>query len=246
MKRLSMPTWGENERPMLSVDKVVTGYAKTRVLHEVSLSFGPGEIVGLLGANGAGKSTLLRAIAGVIPLWSGHIALDGTDLSKKSIWARVRHGCAHVQEGRHIFPGLTVQQNIEVAVAAAKTPELWEWFNELFPILHQRRQQLAGTLSGGEQQMLAIARALATSPRYLLIDEMSAGLAPLVVHALTDAIEQIAKQGVGVLLVEQSPDYIIHTVSRVTLLERGMVIDSGTLTEVGGRDRLARMYLGAL
>lgn len=230
----------------LSIARVTTGYTTTRVLDDVSLTLGAGEVVGVLGANGAGKSTLLRAVAGVIPIWSGHVSVDGADVTKRSMWARVRGGCAHVPEGRRLFPSLTVQQNLEVARRPGRDHgDLWESIDEIFPKLAERRKQVAGTLSGGEQQMVAIARALATNPRYLLIDEMSAGLAPIVVHILVESIQRIAARGVGVLVVEQSPDYVIDIVSRVVLLERGSVVDQGTLADVGGHERLVRMYLGA-
>lgn len=231
---------------LLSVNGLDVGYTRVPILNDVHLHVAPGEIVGILGANGAGKTTLLRAVAGILPRWAGSICLGDRDLSRAKPWARVRAGLAHVPEGRRVFSAMTVDDNLAVAALAARgrdgmrRDELFE----IFPRLETRRRQAAGTLSGGEQQMLAIARALLTHPRLLLVDEMSAGLAPVVAHQLVTALGHIHHRGIGVVLVEQSPELIAEVVDRVYLLERGRVASEGTITELGGADGIAASYLG--
>jgi branched-chain amino acid transport system ATP-binding protein len=230
---------------VLRIDGVTTGYTRAPVLRDVSLEVGD-EIVALLGANGAGKSTLLGAVSGLVRTWKGTIELDGHRLGRASSWKRVGLGIAHVPEGRHVFKAMTVADNLDVAGLAARR----EGFTrddvyEIFPRLGERHDQLAGSMSGGEQQMLAIGRALMTGPRLLLIDEMSAGLAPKTAQLLVESLRVIRERGIAMLLVEQSPQLIAGLVDRVYVLERGCVVKAGTIDEVGGREHLAEIYLGA-
>jgi branched-chain amino acid transport system ATP-binding protein len=235
-----------NTSPVLTIDGLTTGYLKAPVLRDVSLEVGD-EIVAVLGANGAGKTTLLRAISGALRAWSGSIVLDGVDLGRSTPWSRVERGIAHVPEGRHVFTAMTVEENLDVAALVAKkrggarraAAEVYE----LFPRLGERRDQLAGSMSGGEQQMLAIGRALMTGPRALLIDELSAGLAPVTARGLVDSLGAIRASGVAVLLVEQSPRLIADIVDRVHVLEQGVVTRSGSVDDIGGVDGLAGIYL---
>ena len=225
---------------MLQIDRLTTGYLKAPVLRDVSIDVGDG-IVAVLGTNGAGKTTLLRAISGHLKAWSGSVTLDGRDLARLSPWNRARSGVAHVPEGRHVFNAMTVADNLDVAGLRSKTGKHEVY--ELFPRLHERRDQLAGSMSGGEQQMLVIGRALMTQPKVLLVDEMSAGLAPVTARALVESLRTIHERGVAMLLVEQSPQLIADVVDRVYVLDRGTVSASGTIDDIGGVDGLAEMYL---
>jgi branched-chain amino acid transport system ATP-binding protein len=231
--------------PLLSVDGLSTGYTNVPVLRAVTLKVGSEEVVGVLGANGAGKTTLLRAIAGVIPAWKGSIALAGGNLTKLAPWTRVKRGVAHIPEGRHVFTEMTVEENLRVAALSAgrRAPALAEIY-DVFPRLAERSSQLAGTLSGGEQQMLAIGRALMTRPQVLLADELSAGLAPVMTIQVVEGLARIRDTGVSMLVIEQSPAYVADLVNRVYLLERGTIVGEGTLDDVGGTERLADLYLG--
>jgi branched-chain amino acid transport system ATP-binding protein len=228
----------------LTVRAVRGGYGQAEVLHDVDLDVGEAEVVALLGANGAGKTTLLRALSGTLPVCAGSVDVGGRPLARRSPWARCRAGLAHVPEGRHVFPAMTVRENLQVAAVHAAGDNRLGAVVELFPRLGERLRSAAGNLSGGEQQMLAIGRALMCHPRVLLIDEMSAGLAPVVVHQVVRALADIRAQGTAVLLVEQSPHHVADLVGRVYLLESGHVVDTGTLDALGGADRLAELYLG--
>lgn len=221
------------------------GYTAAPVLRGINAVCEANEIIGVLGANGAGKTTLLRALSGSLPTCRGEILLEGRSLRRLSSWGRVKAGLVHVPEGRHVFRDLTVRANLEVAGLVRRPHALSrEDVCDLFPRLGERQRQLAGSLSGGEQQMLAIGRALMTGPRVLAIDEMSAGLAPVVVDQLVDGLVQLRGRDTAILLVEQSPHFITGVVDRVYLLEQGRVVGSGTLDELGGADRLAELYLG--
>lgn len=228
----------------LEVVDVSGGYTTAPVLRDVTIEVRPNEIVGLLGANGAGKSTLLRALSGSLPRVRGDILLDGTPLHHLTAWQRVAHGLAHVPEGRHVFGAMTVKENLDVGALAGKGRVNRDELLDLFPRLREREAQTAGSLSGGEQQMLAIARALMTAPRVLAVDEMSAGLAPVLVEQLVAGLVQLRVKHTGVLLVEQSPNLIANAVDRVYLLEQGRIVGQGTLAELGGAERLAALYLG--
>jgi branched-chain amino acid transport system ATP-binding protein len=231
---------------LFSVEGLSTGYTHVPILHEVSLSVGEAEIVGLLGGNGSGKSTTLNSIAGVLRPWSGKMLFDGRDITKLSPWSRVRAGIALVPDGRRIFGPMTVRENLDVAARAArrKKPPYDEVF-AIFPKLVERARQRAGSLSGGEQQMLAIGRALITQPRLLLIDEMSAGLSPLVTQELLRALAQVREVlRISMLVVEQSPHVVDVVGDRLYLLEQGTVIAAGSFESVGGADAIAELYLG--
>jgi branched-chain amino acid transport system ATP-binding protein len=251
MKTLTRKPHPKPEQPDrtvgLRLDNVSTGYGSNRIIKDLDLSLAPGEVVGVLGSNGAGKTTLLRAIAGAVPTWSGRITLDGTDITKRSAWGRVHRGCAHVPEGRHVFTSLSVEENLLATVPGRgrKRANL-SWPYELFPKLKVRRKQAAGSMSGGEQQMLAIARALMTQPTYLLIDEMSAGLAPLIVQGLTESLHEIAANGVGVLIVEQAPDYVLPIVNRLCLMVQGEIVREADSSAMSDASEIARSYLGVV
>lgn len=230
---------------LLQVEALTTGYEQVSVLRDISLDVEAQEIVGVLGANGAGKTTLLRAISGSLRAWRGHVTLCGERLGRKTTWCRASRGLAHVPEGRHVFTAMTVRENLDVAGllsrdASTRRAQVYD----LFPRLAEREKQAAGSLSGGEQQMLAVGRALMTSPKLLLIDEMSAGLAPVITLQLVEALREIRGLGVSTLLVEQSPNYLKGIVDRVHLLGSGRVVGSGTLEDVGGVEALAEHYLG--
>ena len=230
---------------VLSVDHLTTGYLRAPVLRDVSIDVGD-EIVAVLGANGAGKTTLLRALSGDLKAWEGSVSLDGRDLGRAPSWDRARLGLAHVPEGRHTFTAMTVADNLAVAGLVNRAGAFTrERVYDLFPRLGERRNQFAGSLSGGEQQMLVVGRALMTGPRVLLIDEMSAGLAPVTARMLVESLRAIRDTGVAILLVEQSPHLIADVVDRVYVLERGTVAASGTVDDIGGVDGLAEMYLAA-
>jgi branched-chain amino acid transport system ATP-binding protein len=228
---------------VLAIDQLTTGYLRAPVLRDLSLTVGD-EIVALFGANGAGKTTLLRAIAGTLPAWSGSVSLEGRELGRARPWRRVRLGVAHVPEGRHVFGPMTVSENLEVAgLAGRDARRARDEVLTLFPRLAERCSQQAGSLSGGEQQMLAIGRALMTRPRVLLLDEMSAGLAPIMVHALADGLRAVRERGIAILLVEQAPHVVAELADRVYVLDRGTIVAAGTVAEVGGTDQLAGIYL---
>ena len=234
-----------SDHPVLRVDALTTGYLHAPVLRDLSIDVGD-EIVAVLGANGAGKTTLLRALSGDLKVWSGSIALDGRLLGKASPWDRAKAGLAHVPEGRHVFTAMTVADNLEVAGLIGRGGRFSrdDVFG-FFPRLAERRNQLAGSLSGGEQQMLVVGRALMSDPRLLLVDEMSAGLAPVTARALVETLRNIHAAGVAMLLVEQSPHLIEDVVDRVYVLERGTVTAQGTVAEIGGVEGLAQLYLAA-
>jgi branched-chain amino acid transport system ATP-binding protein len=229
---------------ILEVVGLTGGYTKAPVLRDVTLSVDENEIVGLLGANGAGKTTVLRAISGTLPVCRGDISVDGRPLGRLSPWSRVKRGLAHVPEGRHVFGAMTVGENLDVAALAHRGHASRDDVFDLFPRLRERHRQAAGSLSGGEQQMLAIGRALMTGPRVLVVDEMSAGLAPVLVEQLVHGLAQLRGRGTAVLLVEQSPHLVADVVDRAYLLEQGRVVGMGPLDELGGADRLAELYLG--
>lgn len=226
-----------------TLDRIEAGYGRVRVLHEVSVTVSPGEVVALVGANGAGKSTLLRAATGMIGLTGGAIRLGERDLTTASIEQIARAGVAHVPEGRRLFPGLTLRDNLRLGG--------WRIHNEdvervltMFPPLTERLNSVAGLLSGGEQQMCAIARALMGRPEILLIDELSLGLAPVIVDELIARLSDIAASGTGVLLVEQDVGAAFEVANRAYVLENGRIVVSGDAGELIGDPRVRAAYLG--
>jgi branched-chain amino acid transport system ATP-binding protein len=233
---------------LLEVEAVGVAYGKRRALEGVSLSVGHGEIVTLLGANGAGKSTTLKTISGLIRPARGRIVYLGDDITRVAPDAIVARGIAHVPEARQIFPEFTVRENLLVGGhTRRRADELREGIaraERLFPILAERAGQRAATLSGGEQQMLAIARALMARPRLLLLDEPSLGLAPLVVREIFRVIREINAAGVGILLVEQDARLALGVAARGYVLETGRVVVQGASATLAGDPRIRQAYLG--
>ena len=231
----------------LEVRDLVAGYGPVRVLEGVSLDLAGGEVVVVLGANGAGKTTLLRAISGMIPV-QGSVRLDGADVAGRRPEFLLRHGVAHVPQGRGTFNDLTVEENLRVGGftrTAAEVAEDTERWLDLFPRLRERRDQRAGSMSGGEQQMLAVARALMSRPSLLLLDEPSLGLAPLVTADVFSSIQSIvAELGTGVLVVEQNANLALGIADRGYVLETGSIVSSGTAAELSADDSIRRAYLG--
>jgi len=240
---------------VLEIEGLSVGYGGVPVLHDVSLGVGAGELVAVLGPNGAGKSTLFNAISGVVPAASGRVRFAGTDLLAIPAWRRAHLGIAHVPEGRQVFPSLTVLENLEIGgyarggrdsgdAHAARDAHL-ERVREWFPVLLGRARQRAGTLSGGEQQMLAIARGLASAPRLLMLDEPSMGLAPAVADEIFERIVAIHRSAeLAVLLVEQRVAEALAFASRAYVLENGRVILEGDRAALAHDDRIRRAYLG--
>jgi branched-chain amino acid transport system ATP-binding protein len=226
-----------------ALDTVNAGYGRVQVLHDVSVSVAPGEIVALIGPNGAGKSTLLRAATGMIRLTRGSIRLDDRDLTGASIETIARSGVAHVPEGRRLFAGLTVRDNLLLGGWRVRASELSAVLT-LFPALAGRLGQVAGSLSGGEQQMCSIGRALMGQPRYLLVDELSLGLAPVLVDEILSRLTEVSANGTGILIVEQDAGAALSVAARAYVLENGEVTLSGQADELLGDARVREAYLG--
>ena len=237
----------EHGPPLLVVDALTVAYGAVVAVRDVSLDVTPGEIVAALGPNGAGKTTLLRALAGALKPQHGSVVLDGEILTGLVPEAVLRRGVALVPEGRHVFPALTVEENLTVGgIARTDRDELRadteRWLGR-FPILGERANQLAGTLSGGEQQQLAIARALMSRPRMLLLDEPSLGLAPIFVDRIFELIQELRAEGVTVLLVEQNVHRALEIADRAYVLSVGSVVASGSTDQLV-EGELERSYLG--
>jgi branched-chain amino acid transport system ATP-binding protein len=233
---------------VLALSEVSAGYGSVRAVSDVSIAVGEGEAVGLLGANGAGKSTTLRAISGLARKTSGAITFLGTNITSLPAYKITELGIAHVPEGRQVFPELTVKENLEIgayipSAKAARTRSLDLVFN-IFPVLAERRKQLAGTMSGGEQQMLAVGRGLMLQPRLLMLDEPSLGLAPVVTDATFEKIQEIHAMGTAILLVEQNVGRALTLVQRAYVLESGKVIMEGTSAELANNKQVQAAYLG--
>jgi branched-chain amino acid transport system ATP-binding protein len=233
---------------MLEITELNVAYGPRRALDRVSLVVAPGEIVALLGANGSGKSTTLRAISGLVRATGGTIRWDGHDLERLTADAIVGRGIGHVPEGREIFAEFTVHENLLVGGHTIPSREMavrLEAAYGQFPILRERRRQRAGTLSGGERQMLALARPLMSRPRLLLLDEPSLGLAPRVVHDVFRAIQAIDAAGVAVLLVEQNARAALSLATRAYVLETGRLVAAGRAGDLASDARIRLAYLGA-
>lgn len=246
-----MTNSAETSRPvLLEVRDAVVHYGRIKALHGVSLVVREGELVTLLGSNGAGKTTMMRAISGLRPLTSGSVWFEGRDLSRVKAHQRVIDGLIQAPEGRGVFPGMTVVENLEMGCYGRKFPsrgehdERLDWVFTTFPRLAERRSQLGGTLSGGEQQMLAIGRALMSRPRVLLLDEPSMGLAPMVISQIFKIISEINSQGTTVLLVEQNAQQALSRSDRAYILETGNVTRSGDARELLADDSIRAAYLG--
>ena len=233
---------------MLALSGVSASYGSVPAVSGVSIEVGEGEAVGLLGANGAGKSTTLRAISGLMRLSSGTITFAGTDLAALPAYRITELGIAHVPEGRQVFPEMTVQENLEIGAyvprAKADRARTMELVFGIFPVLAERRTQLAGTMSGGEQQMLAVGRGLMLKPRLLMLDEPSLGLAPVVTDVTFEKIQEIHAMGTAILLVEQNVSRALSLVQRAYVLESGKVIMHGTSAQLAGNKQVQAAYLG--
>ena len=230
----------------LEVQALETGYGKAQVLFGVDLEVEAGELVAILGANGAGKTTLLSALSGLLRPWKGSVLLGGKDLRGLSPARRARLGLGHVPEGRQLFPLMTVEENLRLGaafLAPGREKEGYERVYALFPRLAERRRQLAGTLSGGEQQMLAIGRALMGFPRILLVDEPSLGLSPRLAEEVLLALKEVARGGVGVLLVEQNVALSLEVAERGYVLEHGRVVLEGPAQALAQDPRVREAYL---
>src|SRR6478736_5437504 len=240
-----------DERPiLLEARDVVVHYGRIEALHGVSVVVHEGELVTLLGANGAGKTTMMRAISGLRPLTSGSVWFDGRDISHVKAHKRVIEGLIQAPEGRGVFPGMTVTENLEMGCygrkfdSKAEHGERLDWIFETFPRLAERRTQVGGTLSGGEQQMLAIGRALMARPKVLLLDEPSMGLAPMVISQIFKIIADINAQGTTVLLVEQNAQQALTRSDRAYILETGEITREGKARELLEDDSIRSAYLG--
>jgi branched-chain amino acid transport system ATP-binding protein len=233
---------------MLEVENLYAAYGESEVLHGVSLRVESGDFVAVLGANTAGKSTLLRSISRLVPRTKGKLYFDGQDLTSLKAHQLAERGIAHVPEGRHIFPEMSVQDNLLLGGYAARRnsnrDEELERVYAMFPRLKERRRQMGGTLSGGEQQMVAIGRALMIEPKLLLLDEPSHGLAPIVKDEVFSNVSEVHKEGVAVLLVEQNAAMALLIVQRGYVLDKGSIILEGSAEDLREDDRVRETYLG--
>ena len=233
---------------MLEIDNLSAAYGSFQALFGINLRVDAGETVGVIGPNGAGKTTLMRVISGLLPGRAGKLAFEGRALTGVPAYRVVARGIAHVPENRRLFPKLTIEDNLRIGAympqARKHFRERLGWVYEFFPRLAERRGQLAGTMSGGEQQMCAIARALMSKPKLLLLDEPSAGLAPLVVQQVFDLVRKIRSEGFTVLIVEQNVQQLLELVDRAYLLEVGRIKLSGMAAELKANAFVRQAYLG--
>ncbi len=233
---------------MLELRSVRAGYGAFQALFDVSLEVRHGEAVGVIGPNGAGKTTLMRVISGLIRPTGGSLVMEGVDLLATPAYRIVELGIAHVPESRRLFPRMTVEDNLRMGgfmpAARPKFARRVEFVYELFPRLRERRRQLAGTMSGGEQQMCAIGRALMSDPKLLLLDEPSAGLAPVIVEQVFDLVKRIRAGGLNVLIVEQNVQQVLRVVDRAYLLKAGRIRVAGTAVELLQSETIREAYLG--
>jgi branched-chain amino acid transport system ATP-binding protein len=233
---------------MLTLSAVSAGYGSFQALFGVSLEIARGEAVGVIGPNGAGKTTLMRVISGLIPVREGSMSLEGRAITGLPAHLVVDQGIAHVPENRRLFPALSVEENLRIGAfipsARARFAEQLDRVYQLFPRLKERRTQLAGTMSGGEQQMCAIARALMSKPKVLLMDEPSAGLAPLVVAQVFELVLKIRAEGLTVLIVEQNVQQVLEVVDRAYLLEVGAIRLAGSAAELKRNSLIREAYMG--
>ncbi|MGC9191133.1 MAG: ABC transporter ATP-binding protein [Conexivisphaera sp.] len=232
---------------LLSAEGLVSGYYKIRVLNGVSVSVGRGELVGIIGPNGAGKTTTLRTIAGVVRPWSGSVRLDGVDVAGLPSYRIAKMGLGYVPDSRELFPGLTLEEHLKLAHSRLGSSEDYasavERVLQLFPPLRGRMSQRVGTMSGGEQQMVAIARALVARPKVLMLDEPSTGVAPRIVDNIYDALKGLKGSEMGILLVEQNAELVFEVADRVYLMDRGSIVKEGTPEELRNDELVRRTYL---
>lgn len=231
---------------MLKVENINVYYGQIHAIKDVSFEVHEGEIVSLIGANGAGKSTILKTISGLLRSKTGHITFKGEDISKTEAYKLVPKGLAHVPEGRRIFLQMTVKENLEMGAytKGENMAEDIETVYKHFPRLKERQNQIAGTLSGGEQQMLAMGRAMMSHPDLLILDEPSMGLAPILVQGIFDIIKEFHKMGTTILLVEQNAEMALSIADRAYVLESGRVVLTGTGAELKASDQIKKAYLG--
>jgi branched-chain amino acid transport system ATP-binding protein len=244
-----MPVLGStNGATLLEVSDIHAHYGSIEALKGVSLEVREREVVTLIGSNGAGKSTTLRSISGLTPASSGKVVFDGEEITRVSAHHVVGRGIALAPEGRHCFPRMTVRENLELGAYLRRGEEIATDFERvygLFPRLHERERQKAGTMSGGEQQMLAIGRALMARPKLLMLDEPSMGIAPILVQRIYETIEEINRLGVAILLVEQNANYALDLARRGYVLETGRVVLTGDSRKLRDDPDVQRAYLGA-
>jgi branched-chain amino acid transport system ATP-binding protein len=236
-----------NGRPLLELENVTTYYGQMRILEGISLHVGPGELVCLLGGNASGKSTTLKTILGIVRPRSGRVLLDGEEVNNLAVSHRIARGLAIVPENRRLFGQLTVRENLELGATLRKGQDLtadYERVYTLFPRVHERLRQLAGTLSGGEQQMVAIGRALMSRPRLLLMDEPSMGLSPALVQQNFEIIKQVNESGVAMLMVEQNATMALSVADRGYVLATGELVLADTAQNLLASEDLRRAYLG--
>jgi branched-chain amino acid transport system ATP-binding protein len=237
---------------LLELSGLRAGFGAQTVIHGVDLSVPRGSVTGIFGLNGAGKSVLLKVIAGVVPAWSGRVLLDGVDVTRDLPEQRVARGMGHVPQGRQVFGSLTVEQNLRIGAYTLRRRRKGDYARNLdrvyavFPRLAERRRQLAGSLSGGEQAMLAVGRALVNDPSIVLIDEPSAGLAPAVVESLLEVLQQVRSVGLTMLLVEQNIRFGLRLADQVCLLQRGRIAYSGATGELDEEQLATSLGVGRL
>ena len=244
-----MPTWVASSMglPMLELDRISIAYGPVRAVDELSLRIDAGEIVALVGANGAGKSSTLKGIAGLAPVVNGRILFDREQVDKLPAHRRPDAGIALSPEGRQVFVDMTVRENLEIGATGAGRTRHGERIDEmfdLFPRLHERQAQSAGTLSGGEQQMLAIARALMCRPRLLMLDEPTLGLAPIIVRQIVEIVRALKQQGLSILLSEQNVEMALAVSDRAYVIESGHLVRSGDSAELVNDPAIQTAYLG--
>ncbi|MDO9524158.1 MAG: ABC transporter ATP-binding protein [Gemmobacter sp.] len=234
---------------MLEIDRLEVRYSGIEALRGVSMTVNSGEVVAMIGPNGAGKSTLLNAISGIVPAHAGHIRLDGRELTVLPAWTVSAMGVLHVPEGRQVFADLTVLENLQLGETCLKSRPRRTTLTDvydLFPILRERQAQLAGSLSGGQQQMLAIGRALMGSPEILLLDEPSLGLAPVIIAQVFDALRALRASGLTILLIEQNAHLALQASDRAYIIDQGRIVHSGASADLAQDDSVIAHYLGDL
>ena len=233
---------------MLELNNLTAGYGSFQALFSVNLEVKEGEAIAVIGPNGAGKTTLLRTISGMLPVQSGNLSMEGTSLKDVPPYRIIDFGIAHVPENRRLFSSMSIEDNLRMGAftpnARPHFEERLDFIFDLFPRLKERRSQIAGTLSGGEQQMCAIGRALMSSPKLLLMDEPSAGLAPVIVNQVFQLVQQIRDQGLTVLIVEQNIEQVLQIVDRAYLMEVGTIKISGKAEELIQSESIRKAYVG--
>ena len=236
-----------SDRPvLLEVDNLAAGFGSQPVLHGVSFKVYEGEVAAILGLNGAGKSVTLKTVGGILPAWAGHVRFEGSDVTRTTPEKRVAMGMAHVPQGRQVFPELTVEQNLRLGAYTLRRREPRRYAGVLdgvlqrFPVLAKRRAQSAGTLSGGEQAMLAVGRALMSEPKLVLVDEASAGLAPIAVQSLFETLREVNRSGVTILMVEQNVTFTLGIADRAHIMQQGTIVYDGDVSALD-QERVASL-----